>query len=141
MDPCCSPGQSVERQSAQSHFHSNETFSFLDEIRFPKALFSFRDCDLAVSGPLCAPSPGRAGPLSRCEGLAGVSIRRRSLLSLHLLTAYQRTRELLCAGGVGCLFLAEGEETGLGRVWAIVTSVLREDPSVQLHRLSLGGLR
>lgn len=141
LDPCCSPGQSGERQSAQSHLHSNETFSLLDEIRFPKALFSFRDCDLAVSGPLCAPSPGWTRPLSRCKGLADVSICWRSLLSLHLLTGYQRTRELLCAGGVGCLFLAEGEETGLGTVWAIVTSMLREDPSVQLHRLSLGGLR
>lgn len=62
-------------------------------------------------------------------------------MSLHLPTGHQRTRELLCVGGVGCLFLAEGEETGLGRVWAIVASALREGPSVQLHRLSPGGLR
>lgn len=78
-----------------------------------------------------------ARPLSRCPRISGGF----HLLMATAVAACCDWHQRLCAGGVGGLVLAEPEESGLGKVWAIVTLVLGEDTSVPCHRLSLGGWR
>lgn len=131
-------GRVAKCSSAPERIGSKEMLSFRDEIRFGTAWLCSRDCEPAVSWPLCAPSSLPLGQTP--EQMPRIS-RGFHLLMVTAVAACCDWHQRLCAGGVGGLVLAEPEESGLGKVWAIVTLVLGEDTSVPCHRLSLGGWR